>query len=125
MVWHPLDRRVGEDHVQPRARELRDVAALKPDSAAGVLRRLLKHRVGAIQPNRLRRLRPFVQHPSQLARAAAEVNDAALWNGLNQVQQVVERLLPLRLEAGVLVGLPFVASRSGHEREPTNSPVLA
>ena len=62
-----------------------------------------------------------MQHPSQRSRPATQINHAPARRRLHQVQQVIERLLALRLEARILVRLPSIAASTGHDREPINS----
>ena len=120
MLRDPLQGGVREHHVEAAPRERRDVTLLEAHPAARMLCALRQHRLGAVDPHRLRRPRAFVQHPREHARPAPQVHHPPARDRLYQRQQIVERLLAFCAEARVLLRLPGVA----HPREPTSAPQL-
>ena len=123
MVVEPVKRRVGEDDViAPVSKPARHVAQLEPQAVAGKDHGAREHRLGAIDPDRLRRLEMAVQLARQLAGPAAEIDGAAARVGLDEVEEVPEGLRPLVLELLVTLWVPGVhpaADTSDHAARST------
>ena len=111
MVRHPVQRRVREDDVEPGLVERADVSLAEGEAAAGVRGRLLEHRGGGVDADRLARAEPLVREPRQLARAAAEVDDPRRVAALDEREEVEEGGAALGAEFSVPVGVPDVSGR--------------
>src|SRR5712692_8817999 len=81
--------------------------------------RRLEHLLRTIDADRLARPEALVQHARQLAGAAPEIDDAHAGRGMNQREQIVERLLPLALELVVLARIPGVDRGHGSKKTTT------
>src|SRR5438105_4253775 len=100
----PVQDRIREDEVvAPFGVEIRDVALFEAEPAAGEGAGPAEHRLRAVETERLRGLEPLVKKPRQLARAAAEIDDAHAGTSIDEREQVEERPAPLVVEALVLV----------------------
>src|SRR5438105_15873559 len=81
-----------------------DVAAFESHSAAGFRRR--QHRLGIVDTQRLSGAEVLVEHPSQLAGAATEIDDAHPRPAFDQSDEIKKRLLSFVFESLVLIGTP-------------------
>jgi hypothetical protein len=82
--------------------EVGDVAGPEGEALAREGGGAREHLRRGIEPHRLRRLDPLVQHPGQLAGAAAQIDRAPARDGLDLRQQIEEGPAALVLEALVL-----------------------
>src|SRR5262249_53288551 len=112
VIVDPVQRRVREHEVE-RARGLPalDRGALEGETLARVRRALREHRRGGIDPDRLARGEALVEDGRELARAAAEIDDAHARPRRDEREEVEERPAALVLEALVLTGIPLAHAR--------------
>ena len=103
VIADPVQCGVGEDEIEGAiSDEAFDFATLEAEHFRTERLRLEEHRLGAVDPDRLLCGEVLVQRARQLARAAAEVDDAHVRPPLDQRGEIVKRLRALVFESLVL-----------------------